>query len=141
MMPSMVQASDLRKRFQNIANTSFTEPEELVQLLFETEWIRILVLRNRKRPAEFSFEVELAIPSRIIEPRAPREGLSGVSKAREFVEKTIEHLEYLLRLEEAGLALGVVSKDGIWSASITMALTPSNAFFESLIPPPGELLV
>jgi hypothetical protein len=126
----MVQASDLKQRFQHISRTSFADTEELVELLFETEWIRILVVRNRKKPAEFSIEVELALPSRVIEP-----GKAQGDKAHEFVDRTIEHLKYLLQLEEVGLDLGVVSKDGIWSATATMSSAPSNSFFESLVPP------
>lgn len=131
----MVQATELKQRFKHIANTSFAEQEEMVRLLFETEWIRILVVRNSETPAQFSFEVELALPSRIIEPRESHDGPGGTGRARAFVERTIQHLEYMLHLEAAGLSLGVVSKDGIWTASVTTSQNPSSSFFESLIPP------
>ena len=131
----MVKARDLKERFLRIMERESSIPEETVELLCETEWIRILVVLEAESPGPL-IEVELALPSCMIEPEMQQEpSCDACSGARAYLEKTIDHLRYLMRLEDAGLRLGVMSKDGIWSASTTLPESPSNGFFELLIPP------
>jgi hypothetical protein len=131
----MMKARDLEDRFLRITGREAGVHEEIVELLCETEWIRILVVLEEESPGP-SIEVELALPSCIIEPELPQESsCEGCTGARAYLEKTIDHLKYLMRLEDAGLTLGVMSKDGIWSAFTTLSERPSNGFFELLLPP------
>ena len=54
---------------------------------------------------------------------------------KNFVQSLIKYLEYLLRLDEEGLTLGVMSRDGLWTAYIEIDDTPPDSLFKALIPP------
>ena len=130
--------TELIKRFREIIAGPLNDADEVVQLLCETKWVRILVVRSTDTPQESSIEVEVALPECVIEPLpiADSKKQSGDSEARSFVERTIDHLRYLLKLEKAGLTLGVVSKEGIWSASTIVRGSPLASLFQALLPPP-----
>lgn len=128
--------TELIDRFRRIVEGPMND-DEVVHLLCETNWVRILVVRNNDAPEEASIEVEMALPECVIEPpiHPSLEKKAEASGARSFVERTIAHLRYLLTLENAGLCLGVVSKEGIWSASTTVKGNPLASFFKTLMPP------
>ena len=108
-MLRMLKAGDLRERFQRIIGDTPRTEEETVEILCETEWIRILVVLTEESAAPL-IEVELALPTCVIEPDSQQEpACESCNGARAFLEKTIDHLRNLLRLEDAGLRLGVVS--------------------------------
>jgi hypothetical protein len=128
--------TELVDRFQEIVKNPLNDSDEVVQLLCETNWVRILVVRNAESPEVASIEVEMALPECVIEPPVcGSEAKVEDAGARSFVERTIDHLRYLLNLEKAGLSLGVVSKEGIWSAYTIVKKNPLASFFKSLIPP------
>ena len=132
----MHSPTDLYERFLRIMETNL-EGDEAVDPLCETDWIRILVTRKAGDPVCVQLEVELVLPACIIDAlRADQPlGIPSCKTARTFVETTINHLEYLVRLEDIGLELSVAPKDGIWSASTTIDNTPPIPFFAELIPP------
>lgn len=133
---SMQSAAELQERFVRILGTT-VEEDEVVESLFETDWIRILVTRTTDEPDCVQLEVELAIPACIIDSLRNEvpSSIPGCRTARAFVEMTIAHLRYLIRLEEVGLELSVAPNDGIWSASTTVESTPPIPFFAELLPP------
>jgi len=93
-----------------------------------------MIVRDAQSPDACSIEVEISLPPCFIEP--PTNGVNtpnGV--ARKFIGDTISHLEYLLRLEKAGLILGIMSAEGIWSAFLEVQDCPDEDLFEVLIPP------
>ena len=54
---------------------------------------------------------------------------------KNFLQNLIKHLEYLLRLDEEGLTLGVMSRDGLWTAYLDIDVLPQDDMFKTLIPP------
>jgi hypothetical protein len=108
--------------------------DESVSILYGTDWVKIMVVRDPESPEICFIEVEISLPPCTIDPSTCTEALHD-GTARKFIEDTISHLEYLLRLEEAGLVIGILSAEGIWSASLTAQENPDVKMFEVLIPP------
>ncbi|MGD9395267.1 MAG: hypothetical protein PVJ05_02445 [Candidatus Thorarchaeota archaeon] len=109
-----------------------TEPppddsEESVIVLCQNDWVRILTVQDSETPSSRRIEVEVSLPSQI-------ESESG-KDAKNFLQNLIRHLEYLLQLDDEGLTLGVMSRDGLWTASLEVEELPSDSLFKALIPP------
>jgi hypothetical protein len=131
----MITSTDLVQEYQRIV----TEPikgdvEESVALLHRTDWVKIMIVRNLQTPEICSIEVELSLPPCIIEPSINDTDAHDII-AHKFIEDTISHLEYLLKLGDAGLTLGILSEEGIWCASLEVQTCPDESFFETLMPP------
>jgi len=103
------------------------ESEESVSVLCQNDWVRILTVRDSETLALWRIEVEVSLPSQI-------ESESG-KDAKNFLQNLIRHLEYLLQLDDKGLTLGVMSRDGLWTASLEIEDLPSDSLFKALIPP------
>jgi len=131
----MITTTELLEQYLLIvAEPVHGESEESVSLLHRTDWVKIMIVRNAQSSESCSIEVEITLPPCIIEP-LKNDVDSHNRTARQFIEDTISHFEYLLRLEDAGLALGILSAEGIWSASLEVGSCPAEEFFEALIPP------
>jgi hypothetical protein len=131
----MITSMQLLQQYRQIVEEPLEdESEESVSLLFRTDWVKIMIIRNPQSPESPSIEVEISLPPCTIEP-IRNDDTSCDENARKFIEDTIAHFVYLLRLQEAGLALGILSTEGIWSACIDVRDCPDESFFESLIPP------
>jgi len=111
-----------------------SDADESVSILYSTDWVKIMVVRDQQSPEICFIEVEISLPPCTIDPSVDTESLHN-GTARRFIEGTISHLGYLLRLEEAGFVIGIVSAEGIWSASLAVQEHPDERLFEALIPP------
>jgi hypothetical protein len=120
--------SDLKSKCQKaITRQPPTDSEESVSVLCQNDWVRILTVYDSETLEGWRIEVEVSLPSQ----RDPQSG-EGVKK---FIRSLIRHLEYLLRLQEAGLTLGVISRDGLWTAYLELDNFPPDSLFNLLIPP------
>ena len=108
--------------------------DESVSVLYSTDWVKIMVVRDQESPEICFIEVEISLPPCTIDPSTNTAAHQN-GTAREFIEDTISHLKYLLRLESAGLVIGILSAEGIWSASLRAQENPDERLFEALIPP------
>jgi len=131
----MMTPTELLRKYQRIATESIKgDLEESVTMLCKTDWVKIMIVRDAQSPDTCSIEVEISLPPCTIEPSTNGADTPN-GLARKFIEDTISHLEYLLRLEKAGLILGILSVEGIWSASLEVLNCPNEELFEVLIPP------
>jgi hypothetical protein len=134
----MNQASDLLQRYRNLVSNPVTSDTyvsgEYVSKLFETPWIKIMVVRYRMAPEICMIEIEVSLPHCTIEPAYPAK-TADQDEARHFIASNLAHLNYLLRLQEAGFSLGILSAEGIWSAILKTNGEPSLKLFKSLLPP------
>jgi hypothetical protein len=124
----MLTFSELKSKCQQ----AMTEPppdesEESATVLCQNDWVRILTVRDSETLTMWRIEVEVSLPSQI-------ESESG-KDAKNFLQNLIRHLEYLLQLDDEGLTLGVMSRDGLWTASLEIEEFPSDSLFRALIPP------
>ena len=134
----MVMASELFQRYSDLISEPVESTTcisgECVSTLLESPWVRIMVVRYQLAPKICTIEIEVSSPYCIIEPTYPSED-SIQKKAHNYIDTTIAHLNYLLRLQEAGFAIGVLSVEGIWSAVLKIDGKPEQKIFEILLPP------
>ena len=103
------------------------DSEESISVLCQNEWVRILAVYDSETFEQWRIEVEVSLPSQ----KNPQSG----KDVREFVQNLIKHLNYLLSLDNEGLTLGVMSRDGLWTAYIDFETLPEDRLFKALIPP------
>ena len=103
------------------------DDEESVSVLSENEWVRILTVCDSDSSETWRIEVEVSLPS--------HEDPHSRSDVTKFIRNLIKHLEYLLRLDKEGLTLGVLSRDGLWTAYLEIDDLPQDSLFKALIPP------
>jgi hypothetical protein len=103
------------------------DSEESVSVLCQNDWVRILTVYDSETLDKWRIEVEVSLPSQ----RDPQSG----KDVKKFIQYLIRHLEYLLRLHEEGLTLGVMSRDGLWTAYLEIDDLPQDDLFKALIPP------
>jgi hypothetical protein len=131
----MPLVSNLQQRYQQIMEEPLKDDAvESVSLLFCNDWVRIMIIRDSQLADVCSIEVELSMPSCVIDP-SPTESESQQELAVSFIEKMMSHLEYLLMLRESGFLLGILSTECVWSASLHIQERPDCSFFEMIIPP------
>ena len=134
----MLMASELLQRYSDLiaepVKTATCISGECVSKLLETPWVKIMVIRYQLAPNICTIEIEVSLPLCIIEPTYPSEESTRL-KAHNYIDSTIAHLNYLLKLQETGFAVGILSIEGIWSAVLKLKGNPDEKLFEILIPP------
>lgn len=124
----MLTFSELKSKCKEaIADTPVDISEESVSVLCQNEWVRILTVFDPDTVGSWRIEVEVSLPSQM--DFEPRNGVKG------FIQNLITHLEYLLRLKDEGLTLGVISRDGLWTAYMEIDDLPTDNLFKALVPP------
>ncbi len=136
----------LMEKYQKIISTPIESPTptlnesgETVEILLQTNSMRILVIRESMNPQTVNLEVEVWLPN-----RSPNT-LDTDSKTTETeledknlsttLSRMIDHLQYLLTLQQSGFTLDVIKHDCLWTASKSFTKKPSRDLFELLIPP------
>ncbi len=134
----MMTLSELKSKYmQALTKPPSSEDEESVCVLWQNDWVRILAVRNIDTPEKWRIEVEVSLPSELrsaTSQEIPSSNHAG-GEAKQFVQELIKHLEYLLRLDDEGLILGVMSRDGLWTAYLEIDDSPPDSLFKALIPP------
>ncbi|NHJ12488.1 MAG: hypothetical protein EAX95_02375 [Candidatus Thorarchaeota archaeon] len=128
----MTQATELKTKYTKLISaevspTGFNEAGEAVSILFENNWVRILVIRTNVS-SDITIEVESSLPR---EPVGQNDGLSPES----ILNGAIRHLYYLKELESIGFALDVIRQDCLWTASKTFSESVAASVFQKLCPP------
>ena len=124
----MLTFSELKSKCkQAIAKQPPFEDEESISVLYQNDWVRILTVHDTDMIENWRIEVEVSLPSQT----DPESGID----VKNFVQSLIKHLEYLLRLDNEGLTLGVMSRDGLWTAYLEIENLPPDSLFKALIPP------
>ena len=134
----MLMASDLFQRYHSLISGPVASDTcisgECVSMLFETPWVKMMVVRYQVAPNICTIEIEVSLPQRIIEPSFPPTTVRQ-EEAPSFIDSNLAHLNYLLRLQESGFSLGILSSEGIWSAVLKIKGTPDEKLFETILPP------
>lgn len=136
----------LMEKFQKIISTpaesptpTYNESGETVEILHQTNSMRILVIRESVNPQTVSLEVEVWLPNRNPNTLDTESEKTETEREDEDLSTTlsrmINHLQYLLKLQQSGFTLDVIKHDCLWTASKSLSETPSRALFELLIPP------
>ncbi len=127
----MITRMELKTKWKQLIDENLDEEEEAVSVLCENDWVRIFAIKKKDMPEEKRIEVEISLPPEsILTP----DDLAGL-ELRNFVQIIITHLEYLLRLADAGLTLGVMTREGVYTACLELEDGPSDTLFDILLPP------
>jgi hypothetical protein len=134
----MTISSELLHRYNEIISgpviSSTCTSGECVSMLYETPWVRVMIVRYQVAPTINSIEIELSLPHHVIELAFPSTKALQ-EQAHKYIDCTIDHLNYLLKLQSAGFSLGILSTEGIWSAVLKVKELPDLNLFETLVPP------
>lgn len=136
----------LMEKFQKIISTpaespatTYNESGETVEILLQTNSMRILVIRESVNPQTVGLEVEVWLPNRNPNTLVTESETTETEREDEDLSTTlsrmIDHLQYLLNLQQSGFTLDVIKHDCLWTASKSLTKTPSRDFFELLVPP------
>ena len=136
----------LMEKYQKIVSTpvdsptpTFNESGETVEILLQTNSLRILVIRESVNPQRASLEVEVWLPNRNPTPLDTELKTTETELKNESLSTTlskmIDHLEYLRKLHQSGFTLDVIKHDCLWTASQSFTEIPSRELFELLVPP------
>ncbi len=129
----MTSRLELKSRWKQLVNRTLkSEDEECISILYENDWVRILGVRNTDHSEEKRIEVEVSLPLGSIS--APPDDITGL-EVRSFVQNLIKHLEYLLSLADSGFTLGIMTREGIYTAYLEFENSPSDTMFDVLLPP------
>ncbi|MGY5856243.1 MAG: hypothetical protein RTS72_06555 [Candidatus Thorarchaeota archaeon] len=134
----MTTLSELKSKYrQALTKPPSSEDEESVCILWQNDWVRILTVRNFDAPEKWRIEVEVSLPSELMLATSQQSHTNthAGEEAKRFVQNLIKHLEYLLRLDNEGLILGLMSRDGLWTAYLEIDDPPPDSLFKALIPP------
>lgn len=124
----MLTFSELKSKCKEaIAKQPSIEDEESISVLWQNDWVRILTVRDSDISEKWRIEVEVSLPSQ----NEPQSG----EDIKKFIQNLIKHLEYLLRLDNEGLTLSVISRDSLWIAYVEIEDLPPDNLFKALIPP------
>jgi hypothetical protein len=115
----------------------FNEDGESVTTLHETSWVRILIVRRKTAQGIVSIEVEMSLPTCSSEPDSQKR-VGPDCLMRDVVLDTIDHMSYLLELNDLGFDLDVLGHDCLWTAAKSFGEAPESGLFEQLIPPPAK---
>jgi hypothetical protein len=135
--------SDLVKAYEQfVADDGPIVPRdtsEKVELIFETEWVQILLVRKIPSDAEVKLVVEVSFPTWMqtysLTRTAYEPERDHTNILRSVLHELILHIEYLLKLSDAGFRLGVIVEEGFWTAWIHLVAPPSPQLFAALSPP------
>ncbi|MBD3407883.1 MAG: hypothetical protein GF411_17315 [Candidatus Lokiarchaeota archaeon] len=134
----MAQSVKLLELYKQLLNEPFRAmPEnddlESVQILYETEWVRIYVVRSEEAPHCASIEVETSLP--LCASKTTKDCGDFQMDARDLLDGMIIHLQYMTALCEQGFTADVVGPDCLWTVSKEFINEPSENIFKLLCPP------
>jgi hypothetical protein len=133
----MNNASEIKQDFERLtSNTpkSFNEDGEAIAILFESCWLRILVVRKSEDVQQVAIEVEVSIPKCDNENLPSKIDDISLDETA-ILTDMITHLQYLLRLSTIGFELHLIGNDCLWTASKTLTEKPDTELFSLLLPP------
>ncbi len=128
----MIQVDKLMETYKEFMSLPM-EPvidSEVVSLLFQTEWLRVLMVRRNGTPDRIVIDAEISFP---VKMNSDFEKNLSDGFLRDLVLETIKHLKYLLVLADHGYRLGIIGESCLWTASKQFIQAPTTKDFEMLL--------
>ena len=121
-----------------VDEATVNENGESLFTLCQSQWVRILVIRRPSTPDLVTIEVEISLPSPVVQA-TDADGTDSKAKdnGTDLLHQAIEHLHYLSRLRNNGFTLDVVGQECLWTAFRDFTETPVSDVFGFLKPPTG----
>ncbi|TFG33681.1 hypothetical protein EU527_07280 [Candidatus Thorarchaeota archaeon] len=137
----MAEKEKLLERFQEIIKQDSTTcaehgTTEVSIILHKTDWVRIFVDRDAADSTAITIDVEVCVPS--IEPSrvsSPENNTKIIHEMRPLLETFIEHIKYILKLEDSGFSVDFIENGCLLSATKIFENEPDPEIFRLLCPP------
>ena len=138
-----MKLSDLVEGYDLLRSISQLEPHSSetgrIVLLHDGESVRIYLTREIDSWENITLEIEIFMgvnPNPIATPSESTPNYVAESSiSRDQLIESISLLEYLIRLEESGFKLEIVSDGCIWTARLLMKDIPGSRLFGIIVPP------
>lgn len=138
-----VEYSDLLTAYHQLLAVSrdqFLEEERsnFVVTLYETESLRILMIRTGEDHHLVRIETEVTFPLRIPNLNSIQDIYTGPVQnkvLKPLLEEMSAYLKYLRTLSDAGFKLEILGEEGVWIASCTLKNPPTKKLYSLLKPP------
>lgn len=125
--------------YELLCSTSQLDPNYLdtgrTVLLHDDGLVRIYLTKGQDSWEDITLEIEVFMGVRRSQKSFDSELTDDVSLSRTQLIECISHIDYLLRLEEAGFNLEIVLDGCIWTARFQLKSRPSDQLFEIIVPP------
>ncbi|MFX1299353.1 MAG: hypothetical protein ACFFAL_00865 [Promethearchaeota archaeon] len=118
------------------------ERSNLVVLLYETESLRILMIRSSEDEYPVRLETEVTFPLQVPDLNSIQDINQDPIQDRvlkPLLEDMKVHLEYLCTLTNAGFRLEIMGEEGVWIASYLLNKPPTRELYSLLKPPEKKL--
>lgn len=114
------------------------ERSNFVVLLYETEYLRILMIRSGEDEHPVRIETEVNFPLQVPDLNSIQDINQDSIQDRvlkPLLEEMKVHLEYLRTLTDAGFRLEILGEEGVWIASYPLNKPPTKELYSLLKPP------
>jgi hypothetical protein len=123
-LSDLINVTTLRKKIDSIMFLPIDPVEcnaagEEITTIYESDWIKIFIIRNSDFSGEILVEVELSLPSKW--------------NYTEVVLDMIQHLTYIQELLNQGFELCVIKEECLWVASRSFSKVPDDSILEALL--------
>ncbi|MHA1882798.1 MAG: hypothetical protein ACTSUO_07100 [Candidatus Thorarchaeota archaeon] len=119
---------EYKKILSRLMDPQKTDTNELIETVFETKWIRLLLLKSMNdRVERISIEVELSLPKST--------SIEVVDENSSILNEMITHLKYLKNLQSIGFEIEVMRSDCLWTATMVLDTVPNKDLCKALLPP------
>ena len=92
---------------------------EEITTIYESDWVKIFIIRNLDSSEEILVEVELSLPSKL--------------NYVEVVSDMTQNLTYIQELLNQGFELCVIKEECLWVASQRFSVVPDDSILEALL--------
>ncbi len=134
-----MELTDLLEGYELLCSTSQLDPIYLESgrtvLLHDDGSVRIYLTKGQDSWEDITLEIEIFMGVRRNQKSSDSGSIDDVSLSRIQLIECISHIDYLLRLEEAGFNLEIVLDGCIWTARFYLKSKPSAQLFEIIVPP------
>ncbi|MGY5872843.1 MAG: hypothetical protein RTV72_11400 [Candidatus Thorarchaeota archaeon] len=138
----MSEEIDLPDEFRKIMNQELNQvrenaDSEAVFILYKTDWVRIIVVRQLDSSLPVAIDVEVSPPFHSSSSNV--NSISHIKKttteSKLLLESMIEHIKYILALETSGFSVDLVGDGCLMIAYSEFQDIPDAEIFQLLLPP------
>lgn len=115
---------------------------EVIFPVYNTDWVRIFIVRHIDDVSSKTIDVEVSIPSSESSEQPLYDIIeSSPVETKNTLENLIKHIQYILTLGNSGFTVDFVENGCLLLASLEFDELPDSTIFELLLPPDSHKLV
>ena len=115
----------IRHRVKELLNSDATSLNtnhngEYYNIVYETDWVRILLIRNYEDPRYITIDIEITLPNQSIYDELNQDEIAK-SEYQNHMRDTLvslkKHIDYIVKLQEAGYIIEMFGREFLCSAT------------------------